>query len=96
MNATEPHSRASSRSFPFLFLASAGIPVFCGAIVALLAAVRSDYVIPAALFAFFLTAAGGIIGLIGLAFGERPRWLLFVALATSALLLCGLTFIDLH
>ena len=96
MTATDSQFKASSRLFPLLFLVSAGIPVLSGAVVALLAAFRSDYAIPAAFFAFFLTAAGLIVGLFGLALGERPRWLLFVTFAASAALLYAITFIDLH
>lgn len=89
-------NKASSRSFPLLSLISAGIPIVSGAIVALLAAFHSDYVAPAAFFTFVLTASGGIVGLLGLVFGERPRWLLFVTLSISATVLYAITFIDLH
>jgi hypothetical protein len=96
MNATESQPRPSAPSFPLLLLVSAAIPLCCLAIVALLTAVRSDYAIPVAFFSFVLSAASVLLGFLGLAFRERPRWLALVGLAASGAVLYAITFIDHH
>src|SRR4051812_39323260 len=90
MNASESHPQVGTRSFPLLLLVSSVIPI-CGLIVvALLALTRSDYAFPIAFFSVVLAAASAIIGLLGLAFRERPWWLLLVGLAPICALLMQL------
>lgn len=96
MNATESPPQISTRSFPLLLLVAAGLPL-CGLVVtAILTAVRSDYAFIVAFFAVVLAAASALIGLLGLLFRERPWWLFLIGLASSALLLYAITFIQIH
>lgn len=88
MKATE-----SSRPFPIRLVVSLGIPIACALLIALLAAVRSEFAIVAAFFSAILIACGLVIGLMGIASGERPRWLLYVTLVVSALVLYAFTLI---
>jgi hypothetical protein len=96
MNVIESRIPASGSSFPLLLVVSAAIPVCCLVFIVLLAALRSDFVILAAFFGFVLSAASGILGLLGVFLCERPRRLFLICLAAGGAVLYAITSIDLH
>ena len=96
MKATIESTGVAARSFPVLLLTSVGIPLVCAAVLAILIALDSDYAMPTAYFSLALSAIAVLLRIIGVAWGERPRWLLVASVAASAVVVYSVSFMEIR
>ena len=68
----------------------------CAVVLAILIALDSDYAMPTAYFSLALSGIAVVLGIIGIAWGERPRWLLVASVAASAVVVYGVSVMEIR